>query len=92
MFHSSKPLPKNKLSNGNFPEFYSLRLIFLIILLHLNTDHLFFNCLLSKNATAHLGLLTKLPKMIKIAIFLIIWFPNLLFRCGDIEANPAPKY
>ena len=37
-------------------------------------------------------MLTKLPKMTKIAIFLLFCLRNLLFRCGDIEANPGPKY
>ena len=37
-------------------------------------------------------MLTKLPKMAKIAIFLFLCLPNLLFRCDDIEANPGPKY
>ena len=54
--------------------------------------HLFFNCILIKNTTTYLWLLTKLPKMTKITIFLLICFWNLLFRCSDIEANPDPKY
>ena len=37
-------------------------------------------------------MLTKLPKMTKIAIFLFLCLPDLLFRCGDIETNPGPKY
>ena len=30
--------------------------------------------------------------MTKIAIFLSFCLRNLLFRCGDIDANPGPKY
>ena len=30
--------------------------------------------------------------MTKIAIFLLFCLRNLLFRCGDVEANPCPKY
>ena len=37
-------------------------------------------------------MLTKLPEMTKIALFLFICLPNLLFCCGDIETNPGPKY
>ena len=37
-------------------------------------------------------MLTKLPKMTKIAILLFLCLTNLLFRCGDIEANPGLKY
>ena len=42
--------------------------------------------------TNYLRLLIKLPKMAKIAIFLFLCLPNLLFRCSDVEANPHPKY
>ena len=62
------------------------------MLTHLNNVHLFFSCKLTKNAATYLGLLTKVPKITKIAIFLFLCLPYLLFRCGDIEANPGPKY
>ena len=52
----------------------------------------FFNCNVIKNTKTYLRLLTKLPKMTKIAIFLLFCLRNLLFRCGDLEANPCPKY
>ena len=52
----------------------------------------FFNWILIKNTTTCLRLLTKLPKMTKIAIFLLFCLRDLLFRCGDIEANLGPKY
>ena len=92
MFYALKPLLKSKSSTREFSEFFSRTFIFLIILLHLNNVHLFFNCILTKNTTTHLKLLTKLPKMTKIAIFLFLCLPNLLFRCGDIEVNRGPKY
>ena len=44
-----------------------------------------------KNNILYLRLLTKLPKMAKITTFLFLCLPNLLFRCGDIEANRGPK-
>ena len=37
-------------------------------------------------------MLTKLPKIAKITLFLGLCIPSLLFRCGDIEKNPGPKY
>ena len=92
LFYSLKPLLKSKSSTRNFSELFSLTFILRIILLHLNDVHLFFNCILLKNTTTYLRLLTKLPKMTKIAIFLFLCLRNLLFRCGDIEANPGPKY
>ena len=73
-------------------ELFSLTFILRIVLLHLNDVYLFFNCILIKNITTYLQLLTKLSKMKKIAIFLLFSLRNLLFRCGDIEANPGPKY
>ena len=70
----------------------TLTFILRIVLLHLNDAYLFFNCILIRNTTTYLQLLTKLPKMKKIAIFLLFSLRNLLFRCGDIEANRGPKY
>ena len=92
MFYALKPLLKSKSSTRNFSELFSLAFILCIISLHLNNVDFFFNCILIKNTTAYLCLLTKLPKMTKIAIFLLFCLRNLLFRCGDIEANPVPKY
>ena len=92
MFYTLKPLLKSKSSTRNFSEFFSLTFIFRIILLHLNNDHVFFNCILTKNTTTYRRLLTKLPKMTKIAIFLFLCYPTLLFRCGNIEASIGSKY
>ena len=92
MFYALKPLLKSKSITRNFSEFLSLTFIFRIILLHLSNVHQFFNCKLTKNATTYLRLLTKLQKMTKIAILSFLCLPSLLFRCGDIEANPGPKY
>ena len=92
MFNALKPLLKSKLSATNLSELFSLTFILLIILLHLNNVHLFFNCKLIKNTTTYLQLLTKLPKMTKITIFLLFCLQNLLFCCSDIEENPGPKY
>ena len=89
MFYALKPLLRSKSSTRNFSELLSLTFILRIILVNLNDVHLFFNCILIKNTTTYLRLLTKLPKMTKTAIFLVFCLPNLLFRCGDIEANPG---
>ena len=51
-----------------------------------------FSCILTKKITSNLLLLNKLPKMAKIAIFLFLCFPNLLFRCADNEANTGPNF
>ena len=92
MFYALKTLLRSKSSTINFSEFFSLTFIFRIILLHLNNVNLFFNYKLTKNTTTYLRLLTKLPKMTKIVIFLFLCLPNLLFLCSGIEANPGPKY
>ena len=38
------------------------------------------------------GMLTKLPKIAKITLFLHLSISSLLLRCCDIEKNPGPKY
>ena len=92
MFNALKPLLKSKSSTRNLSELFSLTFILRIILLHLNNVHLFFNYILLKNTTTYLRLFTKLPKMTKITIFLLFCLRNLLFRCGNVEANPGSKY
>ena len=42
--------------------------------------------------TSYLRMLTKLPKIAKITIFLVLCIPSLVFRRGNIEKNPGPKY
>ena len=37
-------------------------------------------------------MLTELPKIAEITLFLGLCIPSLIFRCGDIEKNPGPKY
>ena len=73
MFYALKLLLKSKSSTRYFSELFSLTFILCIILLHLNNVHLFFNCILITNTKTYLRLLTKLPKMTKIAIFLLFW-------------------
>ena len=92
VFYALKALLKSKSNTRDFSELFSLTFILRIVLLHLNDAYLFFNCILIRNTTTYLQLLTKLPKMKKIAIFLLFSLRNLLFRCGDIEANRGPKY
>ena len=72
MFYALEPLLKRKSSTRNLTELFSLTFILLIILPHLNDVHLFFNCILLKNTTTYLRLLTKLPTMTKTAIFLFL--------------------
>ena len=91
MFYALKPLLKSKSSTSNFSAFFSLTFNLRIILFHLNNVP-FFNCILTKNTTTYLGLLTKLSKMTKMAIFLFLCLPNLLFRRSNIKKNPGPKY
>ena len=90
MFYALKPLLKSKSSISNFSEFFLLTFNLRIILFHLNNVP-FFNCILTKNTT-YLGLLTKLSKMTKMAIFLFLCLLNLLFRRSNIKKNPGPKY
>ena len=92
LFYTLKPLFKSKSSTRNFSKFFSVAFIFRMVLIHLNNICLFLNCILTKNRTAYLRLLTELPKITKIAIFLFFCFPKLLFRCGNIKANPGLKY
>ena len=35
---------------------------------------------------------TEVPKIAKTTLFLGLCTPSILFRCGDIEKNPDPKY
>ena len=42
--------------------------------------------------TSYLRMLTKLPKIAKITLFLDLCIPSLLFRFGDTGKNPGPKY
>ena len=42
--------------------------------------------------TSYLWMLTELPKIAKITLFLGRCMPSLLFHCGDIEKVPGPKY
>ena len=37
-------------------------------------------------------MLTKLPKIANITIFLVLCILSLLFCCGNMEKNPVPKY
>ena len=91
MVYALKPLLKSKSSTKNFSELFSLTFILRTILLYLNNVHLFFNCILIKNATTYLRLLTELPKMTKIAILLLFSLRNLLFCCGNFQVNSGPK-
>ena len=85
MFYALKPLLKSKSSTRNFSELFSLTFILRMILLHLNDVHLFLNCILIKNTTTYLRLLTKLPKMTKTLyfhyfVFKIYFFVTVISR------------
>ena len=42
--------------------------------------------------TSCLRMLTELPKIAEITLFLGFCIPSLLFRCGDNEKKPGPTY
>ena len=69
-------------------SYISLLFFFYFITVHLYKFYSALNCIM----TSYLRILTKLPKIAKITIFLVLCMPSLLFRCGDIEKNPGPKY
>ena len=72
LIYALKPSLKSK-SSRNFSELSSFTFFLGIILLHLNDVHLLFKCILIKSMKISLPLLTKLPKMTKIAIFLLFY-------------------
>ena len=51
-----------------------------------------FLSVLNSIMTSYLRMLTELSKIAEITLFLGLCIPSLLFRCGDIEKNPGPKY
>ena len=67
--------------------------IFLLFLFYFITVHLYkFDSVLNRIMTSFLRMLTEVLKIAKTALFLGICIPSLLFRCGNIEKNPGPKY
>ena len=56
--------------------------------MHLYKFHSVLKCI----KTSYLWMLTKLPKIAKITLFLGLCVPSLLFRCGHIEKNSSLKY
>ena len=71
-------------------SYISLLFLFYFITIHLYEIHSVLNCIM----TSYLRMLTKLPKLEKITLFLGLCIPSLLFRCGKnhIEKKPGPKY
>ena len=64
-----------------------------VIILYLtNVQHLLDRVLTEKLAKYYLCLITKLPKMVKIVIFLRFCVSDLLMQYGGIEINPGLKY
>ena len=51
----------------------------------------FFSCITIQKSTSYQGLLKKLPKTVKVIIFIFLCLPNLALCCGDIEKDPDPK-
>ena len=66
----------------------SLLFFFYFITIHLYKFLSALNCI----TTSYLQMLTELPKIAEITLFLGLCIPSLIFRCGDIEKNPGPKY
>ena len=54
--------------------------------------HVFNRSLSNKSLNIYSSLIAKISKKTKITIFLFLCTLNLLIQCGDIEANPGPKY
>ena len=66
--------------------------MFVVATFQLNYVQYVFNCLLSKNFTSYLCLITKLLNIGNAIIFLFLCIPNLLIHCNDTETKPGPKY
>ena len=91
MFYILKPLLRSKSNIRNFSAYFTLIFILDIILFYFYSVFSFSSCIAIKESTSYLRLLKKLPKMVKVIIFLSICLPNILLCCGDIEKNPGPK-
>ena len=60
--------------------------IFLLFLFYFITVHLYkFNSVLNRIMASFLRMLTEVLKIAKTTLFLSLYIPSLLFRCGDIE-------
>ena len=77
-----------KICAAMFSIYFSLVFSFYIVVFHFHNALYIFISILAKKSTSYLRMLTKLPKMKKIALLLFLWLPSLLSCCGDIEANP----
>ena len=75
------------------PESFIIHTFLCCSFFYFMTGHLYkFYSVLNCIMNSYLRMLTKLPKVAKITIFLLLCIPSLLFCCGDIEKNPGPKY
>ena len=92
MFCILKPLLKSKSNIRICSVHFALIFILDIIFFYFKSAFPIFSCTAMKKSTFYLRLLTNLPKIVKVIIFLLLCLPNLLFCCGDIEKNPGPKY
>ena len=81
MFCILKPLLKSKSNIRKFLAYFTLIFILHVILFYFSSVFFCFTCLFK-----------KLPKMVKVIIFLSLCLPSLLLCCGDIQKNPGPKY
>ena len=89
IFYSLKTLI-TKIPNTRKLHYSHIFLLFLFyfITIHLYKFHFVLNCIM----TSYLRILTKLPKIAKITLFLGLCISSLLFRCSDIEKKTGPKY
>ena len=92
MFCILKPLLKSKSNIRICSVHFALIFILDIIFFYFKSAFSIFSCTAMKKSTFYLRLLKNLPKIVKVVLFLLLCFPNLLFCCGDIENNPGPKY
>ena len=89
VFYSLKTLI-TKIPNTRKLHYSHIFLLFLFyfVTIDLYKFHSVVNCIMA----SYLRMLTKLPKIAKITLFLDLCISSLLLRCCDIEKNPGPKY
>ena len=89
VFYSLKAIIAKKLNTRKLHYSHiSLLLFFYFITIHLCNFLSVLNCIM----TSCLRMLTELPKIAEITLFLGFCIPSLLFRCGDNEKKPGPTY
>ena len=97
IFFILKPVLKWKSKTREFsffqnPVYFPVMLIFNFGRLLLNNAYHAYNCMLTeKFLKPYLYSIIKLPKITKV-FFFFLCTTNLLSQCGDIAANPGPRF